>query len=103
MSFVSRADDRPRGANADRLTAEVLGTLRFESGRGYFVAVKRETTSVNVWLQISEDKVMARKLSSLVGKKVTVRGDLYQMPENATASVPKLGLYSQRFEIVATE
>ena len=79
----------------DYVTAEIRGTLTFESGRGYYVAVK----TMRVWLRISEDKIRARQLDSLARKTVIVRGPLHQMEANTNASVPPLGLYLDDFTI----
>jgi hypothetical protein len=87
---------------ADGIKAEVRGTLRFENGRGYFIVVKsaRQTEQeMRVWLWISEDKAMVRKLQGLEGKGVLATGKLAQLPEGHHTSVPPLGLYMSRFEI----
>jgi hypothetical protein len=84
------------------IKAEVRGTLRFESGRGYFIAVKpanEKEQEMRVWLWISEDKVLVRQLQGLTGKEVIAKGKLGQMPEGVGASVPPLGMYLSRFEI----
>jgi hypothetical protein len=86
----------------DGIKAEVRGTLRFESGRGYFIAVKaanKTEQEMRVWLWISEDKVLVRKLQGLDGKQVLATGKLAQMPEGRGTSVPPLGMYMSRFEI----
>ncbi len=86
----------------DGIKAEVRGTLRFESGRGYFIAVRpanKTEQEMRVWLWISEDKVLVRKLQGLEGKEVLTTGKLAQLPEGHQASVPPLGLYMSRFEI----
>jgi hypothetical protein len=86
------------------IKAEVSGTLRFESGRGYFIAVKPANATeqeMRVWLWISEDKVLVRKLEGLAGKEVIAKGKLAQRPEGVKTSVPPLGLYMSRFEIEA--
>jgi hypothetical protein len=84
------------------IKAEVRGTLRFESGRGYFIAVKsanKNEQEMRVWLWISEDKVLVRKLQGLDGKEVIAKGKLAQLPEGRQTSVPPLGMYMSRFEI----
>jgi hypothetical protein len=86
----------------DGIKAEVRGSLRFQSGRGYFIAVKpanNREQEMRVWLWISEDKVTVRKLQGLDGKQVLATGKLAQLPEGHQASVPPLGLYMSRFEI----
>jgi hypothetical protein len=84
------------------IRADVRGTLQFEKGRGYFIAVKpanKTETEMRVWLWISEDKDLARKLPGLDGKEVLAKGKLAQLPEGQNANVPPLGLYMSRFQI----
>jgi hypothetical protein len=88
------------------IKAEVRGTLQFQQGRGYFIGFKSEGASQRehrVWLRISEDKVLVRRLDGLMGKEVVAKGNLEQMPEDVQASVPPHGLYLQHFEIEAAE
>ena len=99
-----RGDEPPPQANAneDGIKAEVRGTLRFESGRGYFIAVKptkQTEQEMRVWLWISENKVLVRQLQGLNGKEVLATGKLAQLPEGHHANVPPLGLYLSRFQI----
>jgi hypothetical protein len=54
---------------------------------------------MRVWLWITEDKELVRKLQGLDGKDVLASGKLAQLPEGHKASVPPLGLYMSRFEI----
>ena len=101
-----RADEpKPQADNTvDGIKAEVRGTLRFESGRGYFILVKpaNETEqAMRVWLWISEDKVLVRKLEGLDGKEVIAKVKLTQLPEAVKTSIPPLGLYMSHFEIEA--
>jgi hypothetical protein len=92
--------ERARGESF--IKAEVRGTLRFETGHGYYIAVRskgeaeRET---RVWLLICEDKVLVRQLQGLEGKQVRAEGDLEQMPDNVNAGVPPHGLYLGEFKI----
>jgi hypothetical protein len=87
------------------IKAEVRGTLRFESlesGRGYFIAVKpanKTEKEMRVWLWISEDKALVRKLQGLDGKEVIANGKLAQLPEGHKTSIPPLAMYMSRFEI----
>jgi hypothetical protein len=86
----------------DGIKAEVRGTLRFESGRGYFITVKpakKTEQEMRVWLWISEDRVLVRTLQGLEGKGVLATGRLAQLPEGQQASVPPLSLYMSRFDI----
>jgi hypothetical protein len=89
--------------NEQGIQAEVRGTLHFESGRGWFIAVKpaeKAWREMRVWLRVTEDKVTVRKLEGLNGKEVTARGKLEQMPKGVGASVPPLGMYLRHgFEI----
>jgi hypothetical protein len=80
----------------------VRGTLRFESGRGYFIAAKpanKTEQEMRVWLWIPEDGVVVRKLEGLDGKEALAMGKFAQLPEGRQTSVPPLGLYMSRFEI----
>jgi hypothetical protein len=84
------------------IKAEVRGTLHHESGHGYFIAVKpanKAEAEMRVWLWISEDKALVRKLQGLDGKGVLAKGELAQMPESRHTSVPPLGMYMSHFEI----
>jgi hypothetical protein len=88
------------------IKAEVRGTLRFQEGRGYFIAFKSEDAPQRehrVWLWISEQKALVRQLQGLTGKEVVAKGNLQQMPEDVHASVPPHGLYLQHFKIEAAE
>ena len=103
---TSSAPGDERKAQEDKkeqsIKADVRGTLHFESGRGYFIAVKPATKTeaeIRVWLWISENKVLVRQLQGLNGKEVIASGKLAQLPEGHGASVPPLGLYMSRFEI----
>ena len=87
---------------AQGIKAEVRGTLRFESGRGYFISVKsinKDEPDMRVWLYITEDKILVRKLQGLEKKEVLAKGKLEQMPEARHTSVPPLGMYMRGFEI----
>jgi hypothetical protein len=95
---LGRAEEpKPQqGKKEQGIKAEVRGTLRFESGRGYFIAVKpadKAEQEMRVWLRAAEDKVLVRQLEGLSGKEVTAKGKLAQMPATVRASVPPLGLY----------
>jgi len=84
------------GRTEQGIRAEVRGTLRFENGRGYFIAVKpagKVKEEMRVWLRAAEDKVLVRQLQGLSGKEVIAKGELAQMPANVRASVPPLGVY----------
>jgi hypothetical protein len=87
------------------IQAAVRGTLQFESGRGYFIAVKpadKARRVMRVWLSVTEDKLTTGKLQGLNGKEVIARGKLEQLPEEVGASVPPLGIYLRLgFEIEA--
>jgi hypothetical protein len=90
---LSPADNK---AASDGITAEVRGTLRFEEGRGYFIEMKPVEPggqAKRVWLRVSEDKVLVRRLEELKGKRVAAKGPLGQMPEDAKGAVPPHGLY----------
>jgi hypothetical protein len=83
-------------ADGGVIKAEVRGRLHFQEGQGYFISVKsREHPGGEnrVWLFISENKVLVRKLDGLVEKNVTANGELEQMPENVRAIVPPHGMY----------
>jgi hypothetical protein len=105
LTMSSGRGDEPlpqADTKADGIKAEVRGTLRFESGRGYFIAVKpakKTEQEMRVWLWISEDKGLVRKLQGLEGKEVLATGKLAQLPEGHHTSVPPLGLYMSRFDI----
>src|SRR5436190_22702067 len=67
---AGRGDEqKPRDDTKEQgIKAEVRGTLRFESGRGYFIAVKpanKTEQEMRVWLWISEQKRLVRKLEGL--------------------------------------
>ena len=90
-----RADDQ-NPKKEQGIQAEVRGTLHFENGRGYFIAVKpagKTAPEMRVWLQAPEDKALVRQLQGLNGKQVIAKGELIQMPANVRASVPPLGIY----------
>ena len=100
-----RADEQkaPGDRQEPGIKADVRGTLRFESGRGYFISVKsgdQAERESRVWLQVSENKVLVRQLEGLTGKQVMAKGNLEQMADNVRASVPPLGIYLRHgFEI----
>src|SRR6478735_12232661 len=82
--------------------AEVRGTLNFREGRGYFVEVPSKDfpkERIEVWLNITGDKVLGRQLQQMTGKTVVVRGRLEQLPSNVTTSIPSKGIYICSFEI----
>jgi uncharacterized protein YpmB len=102
MSSVGAAEKPDKAAKEQYIKAEVRGTLHFESGRGYYIAVKptdKADQEMRIWLWISEDKVLVRQLRELDGKQVIAKGELGQLPEGHKASVPPLGMYMGRFEI----
>ena len=86
----------PAHTDEPGIRAEVRGTLHFENGRGYFIAVKpagKAKEEMSVWLRAAEDKALVRQLQGLSGKEVIAKGELVQMPANVRASVPPLGIY----------
>jgi hypothetical protein len=88
------------------IKAEVSGRLRFQKGQGYFILINsKENPNLEnrVWLWVSENKVLIRRLEGLEDKEVLAKGELEQMPENVRASVPPLGMYLRNFEIAGTE
>jgi hypothetical protein len=107
LSALSGRGDEQKaqaGKNEQGIKAAVSGALHFESGSGYFVAVRPADTKgqeMRVWLWISEDKALVRKLQGLDGKDVIVKGELAQQPTERQSSVPPLGMYMSRFEIEA--
>jgi hypothetical protein len=109
LSALSGRGDEQRALadkNEQGIKAEVRGTLHFESGRGYFVAIRPADTKgqeMRVWLWISEDKALVRKLQGLDGKDVIVKGELAQQPTGRQSSVPPMGMYMSRFEIEAAD
>jgi hypothetical protein len=79
---------------SDYVKAEIKGTLNFD--HGYFVSIKfgeDPQSELRVWLLISENKALVRQLEGLTGKEVVVKGNIRQMPQNAKATVPPLGLF----------
>jgi len=91
--------------NRSVIKAEVRGTLRFQHGNGYFIAVSSNAnpgSENRVWLRISEDKVLVRRLEGLMEKEVIANGELEQMPENVRTSVPPNGMYLRNVEIEGT-
>jgi hypothetical protein len=49
------------------IRAEVTGSLHFENGRGYFIALKpagKAKEEMRVWLRAAEDKVLVRQLQT---------------------------------------
>lgn len=84
------------------IKTEIKGILHFQAGRGYFISVKSgrfPKTENQVWLRVSENKKFLRELEGLLNKTVIVKGELEQLPENVTASVPPLGMYIDDFQI----
>src|SRR5262245_9362671 len=105
--FVYSLDAQEPG-NPQFIRAEIRGLLRScfddrcSEGRGYFVEVVNASFSdqkMRVWLWISEQKVLARRLESILGKTVIVRGNLEQMPAKAGASIPPKAIFISAFEI----
>jgi hypothetical protein len=95
---LGRADEQKpqEDKKGQGVQAEVRGTLHFEHGRGYFLSVKSADKAgyqMRVWLSVTEDKVTGRKLDELMGKEVTAKGKLEQMPEDVHGAVPPLGMY----------
>jgi len=81
---------------------EVRGTLNFRDGKGYFVEVPSTAfpkESIEIWLDVSEDKLLVRRLQQMMGKTVVVRGQLDELPSNVTTPVPRRRIYIRRFEI----
>ncbi len=108
--LLRAADEQkaPEDKQEQGIKAEVRGTLHFEMGRGYFISVKSSDKFAErenrVWLSVTESKVLVRKLEGLTGKEVMAKGNLGQMPENARAGVPPLGIYLRLgFEIKGQE
>jgi len=88
-------------SDGEVIRAEVHGMLHFQEGQGYFISVKsreHRDWENRVWLWISENKVVVRKLQGLMDRNVTVKGELEQMPENIRASVPPHGMYLSHIE-----
>lgn len=83
------------------IQATVIGKLNFQEGHGYFIEAKqsRYKWETKVWLRMSENGILIRKLQNLLNKTVKSEGELGQLPENVTASTPHLGIYLQDFEI----
>ncbi|MGD9629494.1 MAG: hypothetical protein AB7V18_09625 [Pyrinomonadaceae bacterium] len=51
-------------------------------------------------MSVSENKVLVRKLQRMMGKPVSVKGELEQLPENVSAAVPPFGIFVEDgFEI----
>lgn len=67
----------------------IVGTLRFQAG----CYIIRCANGKVVWLQISENKILARQMENLAGKTVEAVGELRRMPENVTGSIPKGVMY----------
>jgi len=88
--------------DARHIKAEVVGVLRFQEGRGYFISVQGEEFKVEnkVWLRISENKIIVKQLEKLTGHDVEAHGYLEQMAEN-DLSVPKCRMELLDFEIKA--
>jgi hypothetical protein len=107
FSMSSGRADEPKpeaDKNEQGIKAEVRGTLHFEDGHGYFITVKPADTTepeMRVWLWISEDKALVRKLQGLDGKEVVAKGKLAQRPPDRHTSVPPMGMYITRPEIRA--
>ena len=105
LAMSSAHGDEPKppdGNKADGIKAEVTGTLRFVSGHGYYISVSpaaKPKESMRVWLYISENKVLVRKLQRLTGKTVMAKGNLAQIPEGHQTSIPPLGMYMGSFKI----
>ena len=78
------------------IKVEVVGTLNFRHGNGYYVATKSKrfpNSETLVWLNMTEDKILVRKLQRMMGKRVSILGELEQLPENVNASTPPHGIF----------
>lgn len=72
---------------------ELIGILRFEPGRGYYLEMGTKGGKGLVWLQISENKILVQRLASFVGSEIKVAGCLQRMPTNVRGSIPSGDLY----------
>jgi hypothetical protein len=102
VAVLSGMPESQADKNAGLIKAEVIGTLHFQQGRGYFISVKSSRNhgwENRVWLWISEEKLLIRQLEGLIEKKVIAKGELEQMPQNVQASVPPQGMYLRKVEI----
>ncbi|HEY9756737.1 MAG TPA: hypothetical protein V6C97_16330 [Oculatellaceae cyanobacterium] len=61
------------------------GVLKFESPNGYSIT---DNNGHRIWLQMSEDKILVRRLDSLLSKQITVSGELMQRPERTHGNFP---------------
>jgi len=89
-------------ADSFYVKVEVRGTLNFRDGKGYFVEAPSTAfpkESIEIWLDVSEDKLLVRRLQQMMGKNVVVRGQLDELPSNVTTPVPRRRIYIRRFEI----
>lgn len=88
--------------DAQFIKTEIKGVLHFQNGRGYFISVassefpKKEN---QVWLRVGENKKFVRELEGLLNKTVIAKGELEQLPESVTASVPPRAMYIYDFQI----
>jgi len=102
MAMPSNSREGQADESTGIIKAEVIGTLHFQEGQGYFISVRSSEHpgwENRVWLWITEDKILVRHLAGLVEKKVIAKGELEQMPENVRAIVPPQGMYLKSVEV----
>ncbi|HEY9685174.1 MAG TPA: hypothetical protein V6C86_26610 [Oculatellaceae cyanobacterium] len=74
------------------------GVLRFESPHGYSIT---ENNGHRIWLQMSEDKILVRRLDSLLSKEITVSGELIQRTEGTQGNFPPgADYFANGFQII---
>ena len=67
-----------RAKETGSIKAEVTGVLRFENGRGLFISVRYAHDAdqeYRVYMRFTEDKVTARRLEPLIGKRIVAPGN----------------------------
>jgi hypothetical protein len=95
-----------RAKQVGAIKAEATGMLRFENGVGPYVSVRyaddpeRES---RVYLRYTEDKISAKKVEALLGKRVVARGALRQLSEDVRTGLPPLAMYMDAPELEAAE
>jgi len=95
-----------RAKEAGAIKAEVTGILRFENGMGAFISVRytyEPDRENRVYLRYTEDKVSAKNVDALMGKRVVARGALRQLPEGVRTSVPPHAMYMDQPELEAAD
>jgi hypothetical protein len=97
------ADDKAKPPEpAGSIQVEVKGTLVCKGiGKAYVSVRHNDGEETRVWFWESEGrwKLLRDSLPKLDGQEVTVRGQIRQLPEKSSTSIPQNALYFSSFEI----